>query len=142
VALMSSSGVHDLIKERFNQGDVRAGCSCPDGWVPLVEKLVNHIHWVLTHGITWDQQHGGFPDRSLAFEVTQVKSKFGGLRFYYDMRGDTDCSLAYKIRGAMAFAESLSYTICMDCGATDDVCIRKPGWLATLCPSCAAKGVA
>lgn len=58
-------------------------------------------------------------------KVTQVKEKFGGLRFYAD---NTD----ELINGMIWFAEELSYHTCEVCGARgelrDDL-----SWMLTLC---------
>lgn len=59
--------------------------------------------------------------------ASQVKEKFGGLRFY--VNGSTDES--YQ---KISFAESLSYRICEDCGAMKDVQSYHIGWVRSLCP--------
>jgi hypothetical protein len=56
--------------------------------------------------------------------VSQVKEKFGGLRFYYDGGND-------NIRGMVGMAESLSAITCEQCGAPGDQ--RHDGWIRTLC---------
>lgn len=61
--------------------------------------------------------------------VSQVKEKFGGLRFYYDGGDD-------KIRGMVGMAESLSAITCEECGAPGDQ--RHDGWIRTLCDEHAA----
>jgi hypothetical protein len=57
--------------------------------------------------------------------VTQVKEKFGGLRFYY-------CGGDSYINGAVQLAEYLCEKTCEECGnpATH---INQSGWMATLC---------
>lgn len=62
--------------------------------------------------------------------VTQVKEKFGGLRFYYD-GGDS------VIEGMVRMAERMSAVTCEECGAPG---IRRPGnWVRALCETHAAK---
>lgn len=56
--------------------------------------------------------------------VTQVKEKFGTLRFYYS-GGDS------YIDGLVAMAESMSGATCEECGAPGRV--RPGGWLQCLC---------
>jgi hypothetical protein len=63
--------------------------------------------------------------------ATQVKEKFGGLRFYYS-GGKPEH--AHYVR----FAESMSYSICEDCGTTKDV-RRTTGWIRTICVPCATE---
>lgn len=60
--------------------------------------------------------------------ITQIKEKFSGLRFYYDGGDDT-------IYGMVSLAESLSYKICESCGTTINVG-RTSGWLYTCCKEC------
>lgn len=60
--------------------------------------------------------------------ATQVKEKFGGLRFY-----ERGCNKDYP---AISFAESLSYHICEKCGSTKNVG-QTDGWIYTRCEECA-----
>jgi hypothetical protein len=64
--------------------------------------------------------------------ATQVKEKFGGLRFYYN-GGDQ------LIDGMIRLAEHESYYICEECGSTEHVGITKEGWLFVRCKNCAEK---
>lgn len=57
--------------------------------------------------------------------ITQIKSKFGTLRFYYD-GGDK------QINGMVSFAERISGTICEVTGTKGKLCIHR-GWYKTLC---------
>lgn len=61
-------------------------------------------------------------------EATQVKEKFGGLRFYINGADD-------EVYGMISFAEHLSYKICEDCGSTKNVSQTK-GWIRNLCSKC------
>ena len=63
--------------------------------------------------------------------ASQVKEKFGGLRFYVDGGDDT-------VHAYIDFAENLSYYICESCGSMDHVGTTS-GWIVTLCKSCAEK---
>jgi len=60
--------------------------------------------------------------------ITQVKEKFGGLRFYYNGGDDF-------IYGLETMAESMSYRTCEYCGATKDVGHTQE-WIITCCKSC------
>ena len=61
-------------------------------------------------------------------QITQIKEKFGGLRFY--INGGDD-----YIYGMIALAESLSYKICESCGTTINVG-QTQGWIYTCCKDC------
>jgi len=81
------------------------------GWYPLVKKLIEDIIAIC-------------PD----VEVSQVKEKFGGLRFY--IYGGTD-----EVYELIDKAEKESFTICENCGSEEDV-TTEGGWLLTLCRVC------
>ena len=56
--------------------------------------------------------------------ASQVKEKFGGLRFYVEGATDEQYEL-------ITFAENMSYTICDICGSVGKP--NKRGWIATRC---------
>jgi len=95
--------------------DPECGCYFPDGWAMLIDKLCHIItlHLKYTPGIE--------------FNIIQVKSKFGGLRFYYS-GGDQ------YIAGMIGFAENFSLYICEDTGLPGSLCVDKTGYYRTLCP--------
>jgi hypothetical protein len=81
---------------------------CNKGWYPLIQKLIEDLIQ-----LGWDKQ------------ITQVKEKFGGLRFYINS-GSTE------IYDRISEAERASYSICEDCGEPGE--LRKDlGWYFTLC---------
>lgn len=94
------------------------GCSCGDGWLPIIEHLVDDLL-----ALGWNG------------EVHQVKEKFGGLRFYI---GGTST----KIRDRVHQAEEESFQICEDCGTTEGVTrdlldkSKEYGWIKTMCDPC------
>jgi hypothetical protein len=101
------------------------GFECGDGWYDLIDVLCHNIQ----HHINWKNQ---FPEEKIDQVVaSQVKEKFGGLRFYTDYYSDD------IISGMIAMAESMSYRICEECG--DRGKMRGGGWVRTLCDKHAAK---
>jgi len=60
--------------------------------------------------------------------AVQVKEKFGELRFYHTGGDDI-------IFGMVWLAESLSNTICEECGSTEHVG-QTSGWIMTRCKQC------
>lgn len=74
------------------------GFECGDGWYNILDTLCNHIQTHIDNslklGITIEQ-----------VQISQVKEKFGGLRFYYD-GGDK------IIQNYVNFTEQLSEQIC------------------------------
>jgi len=67
----------------------------------------------------------------ITVNVTQIKEKFSGLRFYYNGGDDI-------ISGMVNLAESMSYKTCEICGTTKNVGCTK-GWLTTCCLDCLEK---
>lgn len=106
-----------------------------DGWYQIIDSLCaniqNHIDWSHKNhawDLKWNEEH---PDdlrevREPIAQVvaTQVKEKFGTLRFYY--RGGDD-----YIDGLVSMAESWSAVSCEECGAPGTQ--NSQGWIKTLC---------
>lgn len=59
-------------------------------------------------------------------EPSQVKEKFGGLRYYI--------SGGEEVQSLVHLAERLSYSICEECG--NKGVLREFGWFKTLCKDC------
>jgi len=95
------------------------GFECDDGWYWLIDNLCDSIQSYIDN------------NKHLTIEqivATQVKEKFGGLRFY--VNGGNE-----YIDGMVSFAENLSYRICEDCGSTENV-TQSDGWIYTRCEKC------
>lgn len=99
---------------------IQFGFECGDGWYWLLSSLMALIHRYCKNS------NIEIP------EITQIKEKYGGLRFYYS-GGDE------KIYGMVSFAEILSYKICEECGSTENVTQNKGGWIYTRCDKCRTK---
>ena len=88
-----------------------------DGWYQIIDSLCgniqNHIDWQTKQGKTVPQ-----------VVATQVKEKFGTLRFYYNGGDDV-------IDGMVRMAEFWSAVACEECGAPGTQNSR--GWIKTLC---------
>jgi hypothetical protein len=78
------------------------------GWYPLIKNLINELI-----NLGWDKQ------------VTQVKEKFGGLRFY--INGGSD-----EMYNKITEAEKLSHETCELCGKKGEL-RTKIRWFTTLC---------
>lgn len=95
-----------------------------DGWCELIETLCARLNTIL------EEEPGA------SMSVKQVKEKFGGLRFYYDLYGASD-EIADSIRQAVDLAGAASEHICERCGCPSRV-EANAGWLSSLCPACRA----
>ena len=108
---------YPLIFKDYVGNPGRCNWSCPDGWITLVDTLCSSLQW----NTDKNNSDGRYPQ----VECSQVKEKFGGLRFYTN--GATEGQY-----GAIYFAESLSYRICMVCGSMKNVKQINGGWIETL----------
>ena len=91
------------------------GICTGDGWY--------HILDTLCHGI---QHRIDTKEGVEQVEATQVKEKWGGLRFYYEGGDD-------YIAGLVSYAESLSMISCIQCGKPTENTVRS--WMK-ICPTC------
>lgn len=107
------------------------GFECGDGWYNILNALCyniqSHIDWVnetRERLLKNNPYNHPIPDEVHQVLATQVKEKYGTLRFYYDGGDET-------IDGMVRMAESMSAVTCEECG--------KPGyqsdggWIVTLC---------
>jgi hypothetical protein len=127
------------------------GFDCGDGWYNLIDVLCGMLYSEYsqaksryeyvkeTFETNGGETHWGKPitveeieEKRLAMEeaaktvpvASQVKEKFGGLRFY--VNGATEKHYNY-----ITFAESMSYRTCEVCGAPGKT--YTDGWHTTLC---------
>ncbi len=136
------------IKEREEAGGpqqsiVLFGFECNDGWFIILDTLLGWINF--------NVKNNDYP----MIILTQVKEKFGTLSFYYDVLPfeeqefttyrskrtleeqlewynlGTEC-----IAGAVSVIESMSGRTCEQCGSTEEVDTKGPGWITTKCKKC------
>lgn len=108
--------MNDNLHDHFTHVE-KAYMGVGPGWYNLIYTLTNYIDRRLEN-LNKDGEN-----RKVV--IAQIKEKFGGLRYYAD--GDLDEAMY----GAIDFAESLSYTICEECGEPGK--LRSGGWMRTLC---------
>ena len=87
-----------------------------DGWRDLLERACARIRIAI-------RTHGG------SFRASEVKEKYGGLRFYYD--GTLPPAAEVLVEDAVALAEARSACTCEVCGGPGS--LYGPGWLTTRC---------
>lgn len=128
-----------IFRDRFASPQETAMCwgfACGDGWYDIIDVLCGEIQHHVDYVLRQQQfmfERGEIsekvPEEQLQVVATQVKEKFGALRFYYS-GGDE------WVRGVVDMAEAISARTCEMCGSsgkqTDTV------WIRTLCPSCTA----
>ena len=110
-------------------GDMQTTCmcwgfECGDGWYWLIDRLCSNLQFN-----TDNNNSGSNEGRYPQVVASQVKEKFGGLRFYVEGASEPQ-------HAVISFAESLSYHICEKCGTTKNVGHTQQGWISTLCEEC------
>lgn len=109
----------ELYRDRYKSMKQTAMCwgfDCGDGWFGIIDQLSADItNYCIAHNC----------DIPIA---TQVKEKFGGLRFYL---GSIHKDCFDNIYNMIDEAEKLSYKTCETCGKAG--ILRGGSWLQTLC---------
>ena len=113
--------IFKMIESTPQESCMAWGLEVGDGWYWLIDKLCYQIQ----RDIDLNNDHH-------QIIATQVKEKFGGLRFYIESGSDEQYSF-------IDFAETLSYFICEECGSTEEVFQNKTGWIKTTCKKCKEK---
>lgn len=93
---------------------VAFGFECGDGWFDLIYQLCRDVQ-----ATGWGQDDGEY--------VTQVKEKYGELRFYVSSATD-------KVFDLISDAENESCKICERCGEIGR--LRGDFWITCLCDEC------
>lgn len=95
------------------------GFACGDGWYWLIYQLCSLLQW--------DTDKNRRPQ----IVTAQVKEKFGRLCFYTE-------SVTSEQRGMIRMVESMSASVCENCGSTKGVKQRGELWIRTRCENCEA----
>jgi hypothetical protein len=107
---------------RDRHGDMRTtamcwGFECGDGWYNIIDAACAQIeNRAYNNRLNSEKFHQVI--------ATQVKEKYGTLRFYYTGGDD-------YVDGVVSMAEAISASTCEVCGAPGK--LREGGWLKTLC---------
>lgn len=97
------------------------GFECEAGWYPLIEELSEKI-----------QKHIDETDADQV-TVSQVKEKYGGLRYYLHNGDDFIYDLISEY-------EKKSMKTCEKCGKPGELRTERP-WIKTLCDKCNKNGI-
>lgn len=105
------------------------GFECGDGWFALIDRLsaaLEAINKTLPNG--------------QKVEAVQVKTKYGGLRFYTNgapYGNGAPIATCDRVDNLILAAEDESYRTCEQCGKRGKS--NAKGWIETLCDECRAK---
>lgn len=132
------------------------GLETGDGWENIIVGLCEAIDhpWEGGANTKEDGSDAGLSYKFPQVVATQVKSKYGTLRFYYDLEYSPEFEEQAKlfpktaaalrhhflsyIDGAIGMAEAMSAITCEETGRPGELCVRG-GWYKTLCPEEAKK---
>ena len=81
------------------------GIDTGNGWYNIINQLCKSIQWHIDHNLNKNED-----PEVIQVEATQVKEKYGTLRFYY-LGGNE------YINGLISMAESMSAVTCETCGS-------------------------
>jgi len=98
-------------------GVAQASPECGEGWRDLLERTCARIRTAVA-------ADGG------SFKATQIKEKYGTLRFYWDGRLSREADA--RVEEAIELAEARSACTCETCGEEGRL-YREGGWLMTRC---------
>ena len=91
------------------------GIACDDGWYNILDALCANIQAYVNN------------TKTIQVEATQVKEKYGSLRFYTNFSND-------YVDALVDMAESMSSRTCETCGNAGTP--NEDGWVKTLCQPC------
>ena len=117
----------------MNQTAMCWGICCGEGWYNILDNLCSCIQNHIDNknaNIVYKKQKGELPQDAPSFpqaEATQVKEKYGGLRFYTNYSDEF-------IDGLISMAEAMSYVTCEFCGNPGKP--NDEGWVSTQCDPC------
>lgn len=125
------------------EGDPKDNCmafgfECGDGWFTLLEALCHSVQ------SQCDFMNRMFPQLCLQGVVTQVKEKYGSLRFYLVVHyaenlEDHDMEKVRKtlsfVDGMVSMAEAMSERFCGECGSTFRLDRNQP-FPHSICDAC------
>lgn len=104
------------------------GIETGDGWYDLLDSLMHNIQWYCDK-----------PEKNVQLVASQIKTKFGDLRFYFDLHskyGDEFDYVTNKndyevFHALIRYAEDLSAVTCEVCGNKGET--FRTGWHGTYC---------
>ena len=109
------------------------GCATGDGWFKLIDGLCAKLDFIRKQS-------------SIIIAATQIKQKFGTLRFYWGI-DVAQCPATTEIKhwygiicDLVSLAEIESGRICERCGSSNEVETKAHGqthYISSLCPKCA-----
>lgn len=98
----------------------------PQGWIPIIDDLCSCIQHYIDTTVQYIE---GTPVKCSQVTCTQMKEKFGELRFYYQGGNEV-------IEGMVEMATFLCSHTCELCGARTEGAKSYNGWINVYCKNC------
>lgn len=121
--LESMDEFRDRIVEEYPNAfeeDKSFWASAGNGWFGIIEDIIKKAH-----------------ELDLTINIRQVKEKFGGLRFYYEVVDEEyDDNNTEELAELVREKEDESFETCEQCGTKENVETKGDSWIKTLCPTC------
>lgn len=97
----------------------------PKGWISIIDKLCGCMQSYIDNHVTYSKDGEYRPQQ---VTCSQMKEKFGGLRFYTNGHDNV-------IEGMINMAEYICDNTCQQCGLEEDLGVTS-GWITVLCRTC------
>jgi len=99
------------------------GFNCLDGWYNIIDRLSNTL-----------ENLNNIDKRCI--HATQIKEKFGILRFYYTHDNTWTDKQFEEVNNIIRRYENMSSHICEKCGSEEGKRISNNGWIMIRCNKC------
>lgn len=99
----------------------------PDGWLPIIDTMCGAMQNYIDNVRRYSNGFSG-PQSPPQVTCTQMKEKFGGLRFYTNGGDD-------EIEGMIKMAEYMCDNTCEVCGTHENLGYTT-GWISVRCETC------
>jgi hypothetical protein len=130
--MLKMNKVHTKYLRMMHPWLFKVRVDCGDGWFTLLKELGQKLVCLQKRS-------------KISITTTQIKEKFGGLRFYYVESSKEPYQIGSPrniwsgiIADVVHRAEERSTTICEHCGNYGEI-KSKHGWLTCLCDKCRKK---
>lgn len=97
----------------------------PEGWLPIIDTLCGCMQSYIDYHNKHTKDGVVKPTQ---VKCTQMKEKFGGLRFYANNHDEI-------IEGMIEMAEYMCDNTCQNCGSQEDLGVTS-NWISVLCRTC------
>ena len=113
------------IFENYEGNPYGVNWEAPKAWIPVIDDMCGAIQEYIDT-VVWYKD--GVESRPVQVKCTQMKEKWGGLRFYTRGADDT-------VEGMISMAAHICRKMCESCGTRENLGVTD-GWVSICCKSC------